>query len=258
MELSVLKQLQNWNKGGEVLSVSKLLQVAEKEIGVKEYPKNSNNVKYNTEYYGREVSGDNYRWCMVFIWWCFKEVNMSDAFYGGKKCASCTTVRDFHKDKVITSGYKPGDIIFYNFNKGKLDPLSSTCQHAGFCKEWHPMSGKMHSIEGNTGTTNDANGGSVMCRIRTQDQIVCGIRLVGEINQVKYQQVTLPILKSGYNMPAVKSAQTLLNYLGYDCGVADGIFGTKTDAAVRKFQTENALYPDGQIGKDTYKKFFKE
>ena len=28
--------------------------------------------KYNTAFYGREVSGRAYPWCMAFIWWVFR------------------------------------------------------------------------------------------------------------------------------------------------------------------------------------------
>lgn len=44
------------------------------EVGVKEAPKNSNNVKYNTWYYGHPVHGDDYSWCMVFVCWVFAHV----------------------------------------------------------------------------------------------------------------------------------------------------------------------------------------
>ena len=41
------------------------------EVGVKESPKNSNRVKYNTWFYGKEVRGSAYPWCMTFVQWCF-------------------------------------------------------------------------------------------------------------------------------------------------------------------------------------------
>lgn len=37
-----------------------VLQVAISQIGIKEFPANSNRVKYNTWYYGKEVSGSAY------------------------------------------------------------------------------------------------------------------------------------------------------------------------------------------------------
>lgn len=50
---------------------------------------------------------------------------------------------------------------------------------------------------------------------------------------------------------AVKEAQILLTEKGYNPGAADGIFGKKTDIAVRNFQTDNGLTVDGIIGKKT-------
>ena len=62
-----------------------VLQIAEWQEGVVEMPSNSNKVKYNTAYYGREVSGRAYPWCMTFVWWVFREAGFS--LY---KTASCT------------------------------------------------------------------------------------------------------------------------------------------------------------------------
>ena len=62
-----------------------VLQIAEWQEGVVEMPSGSNKVKYNTAYYGREVSGRAYPWCMAFVWWVFREAGFS--LY---KTASCT------------------------------------------------------------------------------------------------------------------------------------------------------------------------
>ena len=48
-----------------------LMEIALSQVGVKEIPAGSNDVKYNTWYYGREVKGDAYPWCCVFVEWCF-------------------------------------------------------------------------------------------------------------------------------------------------------------------------------------------
>ena len=47
----------------------------------------------------------------------------------------------------------------------------------------------------------------------------------------------------------VKQLQTKLNALGYSCGSVDGLFGTKTESALKKFQSENKLVVDGIFGK---------
>lgn len=48
--------------------------------------------------------------------------------------------------------------------------------------------------------------------------------------------------------------QDRLNYMGYDCGVADGIFGVKTEAAVKQFQSDRGLKADGIVGSQTWGK----
>ena len=48
-------------------TTKEVLDVALKELGVKESPANSNNVKYNTWFYDESVSGSAYPWCMAFV-----------------------------------------------------------------------------------------------------------------------------------------------------------------------------------------------
>ena len=67
-----------------------------------------------------------------------------------------------------------------------------------------------------------------------------------------------PLLKNtgSYNpneASAVKKVQTALQRKGYDVGPTgvDGKYGPRTEAAVRKFQTDNNLQVDGIVGPDT-------
>ena len=59
------------------------------------------------------------------------------------------------------------------------------------------------------------------------------------------------ILKNGSRGDAVKQLQTNLNKLGFNCGTADGIFGVKTEAAVKAFQKAYGLAVDGIAGPAT-------
>lgn len=61
-------------------------------------------------------------------------------------------------------------------------------------------------------------------------------------------------LKKGSTGSDVRELQTKLNSLGYNCGKVDGIFGTNTLAAVKRFQQANKLAVDGIVGKNTFKK----
>ena len=65
---------------------------------------------------------------------------------------------------------------------------------------------------------------------------------------------TQPMLRTGSRGDAVRKLQELLNALGYDCGSVDGIFGSKTYAAVLAFQKANGLVADGIVGSLTWGK----
>ena len=63
-----------------------------------------------------------------------------------------------------------------------------------------------------------------------------------------------PMVSYGSRGDAVRKLQELLNALGYDCGSVDGIFGSKTKAAVLAFQKANGLGADGIVGPLTWGK----
>lgn len=59
------------------------------------------------------------------------------------------------------------------------------------------------------------------------------------------------VLKIGSSGTQVRTLQTKLNNWGYDAGTVDGIFGSKTQAAVKRFQQKNGLVADGIVGSKT-------
>lgn len=145
-----------------------LLQIVEWQLGVLESPAGSNHVKYNTAYYGKEVAGAAYPWCMAFVWWCFREAGFS--LY---KTASCTDFVNQYKrvslTQIVKKDFKPGDIVFFDFS-GKR----AKTEHVGIVVS--VGSGYVYTIEGNTGAGNDANGGAVQKRKRSLDLITVGVR----------------------------------------------------------------------------------
>ena len=65
-------------------------------------------------------------------------------------------------------------------------------------------------------------------------------------------------IKRGSRGELVALVQLMLNEKGYSCGSADGIFGTKTESAVKSYQRAKGLSVDGIVGTNTYAKLFTE
>ncbi len=59
------------------------------------------------------------------------------------------------------------------------------------------------------------------------------------------------VLRVGLGGADVHALQDRLAALGYDAGTADGVFGPKTEAAVRAFQTAMGMTVDGLVGRQT-------
>ena len=57
--------------------------------------------------------------------------------------------------------------------------------------------------------------------------------------------------KKGSSGAVVTQIQTKLKAWGYYTGAVDGIFGSGTEQAVRKFQSANGLTVDGKVGTQT-------
>lgn len=235
-------------------NIEKILSCAKGEIGISESPSNSNRVKYNTWYYNREVYGNNYSWCCVFVNWVFDQCGLSEYYYGGKQCASCTTLMNYYKtqNKIVTKDFKAGDLIFYQFDK------DAYADHIGILD--HIENDILYVIEGNTSLTSDDNGGAVMMRARNKNLVMCAARVFkDEIKDTKPKyEITIKfdLLKNGSKLPMVKLLQALLNVYGNNLTI-DGIFGKDTLKAVKQFQTIYGLEVDGEVGKNTWNKLLE-
>jgi peptidoglycan hydrolase-like protein with peptidoglycan-binding domain len=64
--------------------------------------------------------------------------------------------------------------------------------------------------------------------------------------------VAEPTLKNGSKGQAVNDLQEALKALGFNPGPVDGIFGDKTETAVRAFQTSRGITADGIVGPVTW------
>lgn len=157
--------------GAEVNQAKQIMERAASYIGVTEKPFGSNNVIFNTHYYGGAVSGSSYPWCCAFVWDIFRMCGLSQLFYDGQKTAYCPTVYNWARQKGLivpkeTARY--GDIVIFDWGGDGM------ADHIGFVESYNGVT--YTTIEGNTSDSNNSNGGQVMRRTRYSGQIQAVIR----------------------------------------------------------------------------------
>ena len=145
-------------------TADQILQVARGELGYKESPAGSNRTKY-----GAWFGLDGQPWCMMFIQWVFASEGAITLLPA--RTASCGAFMRASQaqGRWVTEGYRPGDIVIYNFpgNDALTDHCGIVEQLAG---------GGIMAIEGNTGAGNDADGGQVQRRVRSNKVILGAFR----------------------------------------------------------------------------------
>lgn len=134
------------------------LEAAVGELGVKESPAESNQVKY-TDWYG--MVGP---WCAMFCTWAYLTEGDSPSFVRGSRYAYVPYIvsdaRGGRYGLAVTSSPLPGDLVCYDWQRnGEHD-------HVGLFEQWQDGQTVFSAIEGNTSTSNDSNGGEVMRRSR--------------------------------------------------------------------------------------------
>ena len=161
-------------------TAKEILAVARKELGVKESPAGSNRTKYGA-WYGL----DGQPWCMMFIQWVFAHAGVPLPV----KTASCGAFMRAAQahGRWVTSNYQPGDIVIYDF------PGGGATDHCGIVEQL--AGGGIIAIEGNTGSGNDADGGQVQRRIRSNKVILGAFRPAYDIEEKEDEVVTYKYLK---------------------------------------------------------------
>nr|DAG72127.1 MAG TPA: spore cortex-lytic enzyme [Caudoviricetes sp.] len=239
---------------------SEIMKLAKSYVGTKESPAYSNNVIFNTHYYGHEVSGGNYAWCVVFVWDTFRMAGASNLFCDGKKTAWVDTVRDWAKSKglvVPKDQGRHGDLALFDWNH------NGSGDHIGFIDAKNADS-SYQTCEGNTSVDNNSNGGEVQIRTRYPSEIMMIIRPQYEAEEIsptptptkeETVKMELRMLKRGMSGNDVRAAMLLMKdkgYYPYTIPATDKLFGPKMEAGVRKMQAEHNLGVDGMIGHNSW------
>lgn len=135
-----------------------VMKTAASQLGVHENPSGTNNVKYNTAFYGHKVSGSRYPWCCAFVWWCFEKSGNGSLF---PKTAGCAYVISSHKQYGMKA-VSPNSIGYGDIGiVGNGDHIALIVERKG---------NTVITIEGNTSPGSEGsqyNGGCVAKRTRS-------------------------------------------------------------------------------------------
>ena len=85
-------------------------------------------------------------------------------------------------------------------------------------------------------------------------RLILAVAIVFTVNIVIIalaQTAAADLYKKGSSGEVVAQVQTRLKNWGYYFGSVDGVYGSKTEEAVRYFQRKNGLSVDGQVGNQT-------
>jgi len=152
--------------------LSKILDICKTYIGLKENPPNSNNVIFNTRFYGHEVNDlidktKTHPWCGTSVSEIYQEalcplgvIDYRRGFAGVPYAIN--NISKWGKF-VSAKDAKPGYIVFYKFKNAKG---VYEWAHTGILGSYI-VENKFDAFEGNTGVGNDSNGGEFMDRYRT-------------------------------------------------------------------------------------------
>lgn len=216
------------------MSRTRIIEVANGEIGVKEDPPGSNRTKYGAWY-----GWDGYKWCAMFVSWVYNRaghpLGKIDDNKGYRGCQS--GYNHWRANGELVKEPKPGDIVLFDWDGNGI------CDHTGIFVSWVEKGKTFNSIEGNTAFRNDSDGGGVMMRSRSVQSVRAFVGpkiLGGGIDENRN------ILIKGDKGSEVVDLQRTLYELGYKVDI-DGYFGPKTADVVKQFQKNYALPIDGTV-----------
>lgn len=217
----------------------KVIEIAHSQLGVSESPANSNKNPFG-KWYGM----DGQPWCAMFVSWVFDKagsplgkVNDEKGF---RHCQSAYLI--WKSRNELTQNPEKGDIVLFDWSG------NGTSNHTGIFEKWLDQSKKSFMCyEGNTSSSDNRDGGSVMHRKRTVNNVLAFVKpaVLRKANDA-VEVVLENHFKVGDYGASITKVQKQLYDLGYKITV-DGHFGPETEKYIKQFQKENALNVDGRI-----------
>ncbi len=208
-----------------------LLNIATAEIGVKEVPGKKSNPKilqYAKDCGFTNYTNDDAAWCSLFMNWV--------AYKAGLERSNKLSARSWLNVGIPIENPEPGDVVIF-----WRESRESWKGHVGIFTGFSPNSSRIYCLGGN-------QGNQVSVTAKSMDRIL-GYRRLRPVGRLNF---TNKILKKGDTGIDVVQLQDALKQLGFNCGTSDGIFGPKTEEALKDFQaTDRSLTISGVLDKPT-------
>ncbi len=194
-----------------------ILKIATAEIGVKETPGKKATpriIDYAHESGFTDYKSDEVAWCSIFLNWAAMKAGLGRSELG--------TARSWLNHGTAVENPEPGDIVVF-----WRESRDSWKGHVGIFMGFSKDHTRVYCLGGNQG-----------------DQVSITAQLKSKVLGYRRLQPDVPLSfdkKLSLNDTGVQVAklQDALKQLGYDCGTSDGIFGPKTETALKDFQSTN-------------------
>ena len=193
-------------------------------------------VRYGQRWVGKKVAD-----CSGLFVWAYKQHGMT-IYHGSNTIWNKHIVEETKAALAGVVKVRRGAAVFQNVD-GKRT-------HIG----WYQGGGMVVEERG-------TQSGCILSPLATWDEVgeLKELGYSGEIYET-FEIVPLDTLQKGSKGELVKYLQTVLAEQGYDIGkdkdgkpLIDGIFGSSVLSAVRAFQHDHGLTPDGKVGQKTWK-----
>ena len=253
-------------------AVHRVVSLAYEQVGYHEGANNYNKYAADpliTQLYGWSLQ--NQPWCAVFVNWLFLT---SFGFYQGKEMTyggspGCAVQASFYRNNgaFFPINYaQKGDQIFFYVDGG--------INHTGIVVD--VTGSTIRTVEGNSsdsvaertyfvGDAKIAGVGRPLWAIVAKEASddgdgnecgddSCPIDFSGSTDSC---EISVRVLRNGDIGNDVHLLQSGLNHRGFNCGLCDGDFGRKTEAAIRMFQRSSNLSETGVCGQDEWQVLFQ-
>lgn len=173
--------------------------------------------------------------CRGFTYWVLLQV-YGWKLMGAGATSQWNTASNWKSNGLISDGI-PQDTLVCLFYPDKKDP--SKMGHTGF---------------GYNNETVECSDGVQYNKTRNKKWTHWAVPACVDEGSGQTMPATKPTIRKGDHCSWVTLAQTMLHNRGYDLGRygVDGDFGSATEDAVKAFQRDNGLTPDGIIGPKTW------